>query len=77
MARMCSSQGDRTHLQKGNSGGTKHGNLAYGNKNGEGADGSLEIARLGIEHGTNARRGKRGGGDGDRERMVRPQYKPN
>ena len=56
-----------TQRQKGNSGGTKHGSLAYGNKNGEGADGRLEIARVGIEHGTNARRGKRGGGDGDRD----------
>ena len=42
-----------TQRQKGNSRGTKHGSLAHGNQNGEGADGSLEIARVAIEHGTN------------------------
>ena len=36
----------------------ENGSLAYGNKNGEGADGRLEIARVGMEHGTNAEDGE-------------------
>ena len=47
-----------TARQKRNSGGTKNGSLAYGNKNGEDADGRLEIARVGIENGTNAQDGE-------------------
>ena len=47
-----------TQRQKRNSGGTKNGSLVYGNKNGESADGRLEIARVGIEHGTNAQDGE-------------------
>ena len=47
-----------TQRQKGNIGGTKHGSLAYGNTNGEGADGRLGIARVGIEYGTNAQDGE-------------------
>ena len=50
---------------------TQHGSLAYANKNGERGDGSLGIARVGIEHGPKGQDGKSDGTHGWKYRSSR------